>query len=63
MKVGAFISDALMPEMDGYEFYLRVKQEMLNLPVILMTAYYYDKDHNIKRRAHRRTPRRLERLQ
>ena len=46
---GRRISDAVMPEMDGYEFYLQVKEEMLNLPVILMTAYYYDKDHNIKR--------------
>jgi CheY-like chemotaxis protein len=38
-----------MPEMDGYEFYLRLKEEMPELPVILMTAYYYDKDHIIKR--------------
>jgi PAS domain S-box-containing protein len=49
MKVDAVISDVVMPEMDGYEFYMRVKEEMPNLPVILMTAYYYDKDHIIKR--------------
>ncbi|HJU10048.1 MAG TPA: PAS domain S-box protein [Candidatus Binataceae bacterium] len=49
MKVDAVISDVVMPEMDGYEFYLRIKEEMPNLPVILMTAYYYDKDHIIKR--------------
>src|SRR5215469_9406757 len=49
MKVDAVISDVVMPEMDGYEFYLRVKEEMPNLPVILMTGYYYDKDHVIKR--------------
>lgn len=49
MKVDAVISDVVMPEMDGYEFYLRVKDEMPNLPVILMTGYYYDKDHIIKR--------------
>jgi PAS domain S-box-containing protein len=49
MKVDAVISDVVMPEMDGYEFYLRVKEEMPDLPVILMTAYYYDKDHIIKR--------------
>jgi len=49
MKMDAVISDVVMPEMDGYEFYLRVKEEMPNLPVILMTAYYYDKDHIIKR--------------
>jgi PAS domain S-box-containing protein len=49
MKVEAVISDVVMPEMDGYEFYLHVKQEMPYIPVVLMTAYYYDKDHIIKR--------------
>jgi CheY-like chemotaxis protein len=49
MKVDAVVSDVVMPEMDGYEFYLRIKEEMANLPVILMTGYYYDKDHIIKR--------------
>ena len=49
MKVDAVISDVVMPEMDGYEFYMAVKEEMPDLPVILMTAYYYDKDHIIKR--------------
>jgi len=28
---------------------MRVKEEWAQLPVILMTAYYYDKDHIIKR--------------
>jgi PAS domain S-box-containing protein len=49
MKVDAVISDVVMPEMDGYEFYMKVKEELPSLPVILMTAYYYDKDHIIKR--------------
>jgi len=49
MKIDAVISDVVMPEMDGYEFYMHVKQEMPQVPVILMTAYYYDKDHIIKR--------------
>ncbi len=49
MKVDAVISDVVMPEMDGYEFYMHVKQEMPHIPVVLMTAYYYDKDHIIKR--------------
>ncbi|MGH8011703.1 MAG: response regulator [Candidatus Binataceae bacterium] len=49
MKIDAVISDVVMPEMDGYEFYMRVREEMPKLPVILMTAYYYDKDHIIKR--------------
>jgi PAS domain S-box-containing protein len=49
VKVDAVISDVVMPEMDGYDFYLAVKAEMPDLPVILMTAYYYDKDHILKR--------------
>ena len=49
MKIDAVISDVVMPEMDGYQFYAKVKEEMPGLPVILMTAYYYDKDHIIKR--------------
>jgi len=49
VKVDAVISDVVMPEMDGYEFYLRVKEEMPTMPVILMTAFYYDKDHIMKR--------------
>ncbi len=49
VKVDAVISDVVMPEMDGYEFYLKVKEEMPHMPVIMMTAYYYDKDHIIKR--------------
>ncbi len=49
VKLDAVISDVVMPEMDGYDFYLKVKEDMPNLPVILMTAYYYDKDHILKR--------------
>ncbi len=49
VRIDAVISDVVMPEMDGYEFYMRVKEEMPALPVILMTAYYYDRDHVIKR--------------
>jgi PAS domain S-box-containing protein len=49
IKVDAVVSDVVMPEMDGYEFYIRVKEEFPELPVILMTAYNYDKDHILKR--------------
>ncbi len=49
VKLDAIISDVVMPEMDGYEVYLTVKRERPDLPVILMTAYYYDKDHIMKR--------------
>jgi CheY-like chemotaxis protein len=49
VKLDAIISDVVMPEMDGYEVYLTVKRERPDLAVILMTAYYYDKDHILKR--------------
>ena len=49
MKIDAVISDVVMPEMDGYDFYMKVKGEMPEMPVILMTAFNYDKDHIIKR--------------
>ncbi len=43
------ISDVQMPDMDGYELFRRIRSEHAELPVVLMTAYYYDKDHVIKR--------------
>lgn len=43
------LTDVVMPDMDGYELYQAVKRRTPNLPVILMTAFNYDKDHIIKR--------------
>ena len=43
------LSDVVMPDMDGYELYQIVKKSTPNLPVVLMTAFNYDKDHIIKR--------------
>src|SRR5262245_24210375 len=43
------LSDVVMPDMDGYELYQTVKKKTPNLPVVLMTAFNYDKDHVIKR--------------
>jgi CheY-like chemotaxis protein len=43
------LSDVVMPDMDGYELYSTVKKKTPSLPVILMTAFYYDKGHVIKR--------------
>ena len=43
------LSDVVMPDMDGYELYSAVKKKNPSMPVILMTAFYYDKDHVIKR--------------
>ena len=43
------LSDVVMPDMDGYELYQTVKKSTPDLPVVLMTAFNYDKDHIIKR--------------
>jgi PAS domain S-box-containing protein len=43
------LSDVVMPDMDGYHLYQTVKDKTPNLPVVLMTAFNYDKDHVIKR--------------
>jgi len=43
------LSDVVMPDMDGYELYQTVKKTTPSLPVVLMTAFNYDKDHIIKR--------------
>jgi PAS domain S-box-containing protein len=43
------LSDVVMPRMDGHELYLRVRKSYPDLPVLMMTAFHYDKDHIIKR--------------
>jgi PAS domain S-box-containing protein len=43
------LTDVVMPEMDGYELYSVVRERYPNLPVLMMTAFHYDKDHIIKR--------------
>ena len=43
------LSDVVMPNMDGYELYIAVHELYPELPVLMMTAFHYDKDHIIKR--------------
>jgi PAS domain S-box-containing protein len=43
------LSDVVMPEMDGYELFQAARRDAPNTPVVLMTAFYYDQDHVIKR--------------
>ncbi len=47
--VDMVLSDVVMPDMDGYELFQEIRSKRPDLPVVLMTAYYYDKDHVIKR--------------
>ena len=43
------LSDVVMPNMDGHELFLAVQKSHPGLPVLMMTAFHYDKDHIIKR--------------
>ena len=47
--VDVVLSDVVMPEMDGYELYTRLRESRPELPVLMMTAFHYDRDHIIKR--------------
>jgi PAS domain S-box-containing protein len=48
-KFDLVLSDVVMPDMDGYQLYQTVKAKTPGLPMVLMTAFNYDKDHVIKR--------------
>jgi PAS domain S-box-containing protein len=43
------LSDVVMPRMDGYDLYHQVQKKYPDMPVLMMTAFHYDKDHIIKR--------------
>lgn len=47
--VDLVLSDVVMPNMDGHELFLAVQERHPELPVLMMTAFHYDKDHIIKR--------------
>ena len=48
-KFDLVLSDVVMPNMDGHELYQTVRRDHPDLPILLMTAFHYDKDHIIKR--------------
>ena len=43
------LSDVVMPDVDGYDLFLFIRERHPETPVILMTAFFYDRDHVIKR--------------
>jgi two-component system capsular synthesis sensor histidine kinase RcsC len=43
------LTDVVMPNMDGYQLYTAIQERRPELPVLMMTAFHYDKDHIIKR--------------
>jgi CheY-like chemotaxis protein len=47
--VDLVLSDVVMPDLDGHEVFCRVRAEHPDVPVVLMTAFHFDKDHIIKR--------------
>jgi len=47
--VDLVLSDVVMPDLDGHELFQEVRARHPGLPVVLMTAFHFDKDHIIKR--------------
>ena len=43
------LSDVAMPNMDGSDLYQAIRSRYPKLPVLMMTAFHYDKNHVIKR--------------
>jgi PAS domain S-box-containing protein len=48
IPVDLVLSDVVMPDLDGYDLFMEVKRRGTT-PVLLMTGYYYDRDHVLKR--------------
>jgi len=48
-SIDVVISDVVMPKMDGYELFMAIRERFPELPVLMMTAFHYDRDHIIKR--------------
>jgi PAS domain S-box-containing protein len=49
VSVDLVLSDVVMPDLDGYQLFQEIRRRHAALPVVLMTAFHFDKDHVIKR--------------
>jgi PAS domain S-box-containing protein len=49
VSVDLVLSDVVMPDLDGYQLFQEIQRRHPGLPVVLMTAFHFDKDHVIKR--------------
>jgi CheY-like chemotaxis protein len=49
VSVDLVVSDVVMPDLDGYQLFQEIRRRHPGLPVVLMTAFHFDKDHVIKR--------------
>src|SRR4029077_5412861 len=47
MAIDLVLSDVVMPDLDGYQLFQEVRRRYTGLPVVLMTAFHFDKDHVI----------------
>ena len=45
--IDLLITDIAMPDMDGYELFLRAREQNEEMPVIMMTGFGYDPNHTI----------------
>ena len=43
------LSDVVMPDIDGYDLFMFIRDQYPDIPVVLMTAFFYDRDHVLKR--------------
>ena len=46
-EISLLITDIAMPDMDGYELFLRTREQNPKIPVIMMTGFGYDPNHTI----------------
>lgn len=44
---GAIIADSHLPDMSGYAFFMRLREMLDNVPMVLMREFGYDADHTI----------------